>query len=418
MRKTWSLVAQTSGSRLYWLVASLLTTVITARYLGPDGRGVYVAAVGWVTMFATFGTLSISQVIIYLAAGKPQDGWLPQVLGSALAIAGAVTVIAAAVAALLYAGSDGRLFRHLDASVLAIAFLALPFMIWIENGNSILMASGRLTAMNASQVIGATAALLLTFLVVAVARLGVTGALFAMTLAQAVTVGIALVLIGRMAGAIRVDRPVLRELLSGGVKLHLNAVGTYLFTQANVLILNNYRRPDETAYFQLAVQLFVGMQVLPNAVSAVAYSLVSRKGPDEAWPEHRKLLFHSALVIALLSVIAWFVMPYVVPFVFGARYLPAIPLFQILLLGSVGMTMSLVMSSQWIARGLFLQAALLTLLVGCITVAGNYAFVPRYGSVGAAWVTVGTYTISVIGNGIMALWVESRYRAWRADKTA
>jgi len=52
----------------------------------------------------------------------------------------------------------------------------------------------------------------------------------------------------------------------------------------------------------------------------------------------------------------------------------------------------------------------LTLFVGGATVLANFLTVPKYGMVGAAWVTVGTYSVSVVGNGIMALWVQSRYR--------
>jgi O-antigen/teichoic acid export membrane protein len=166
------------------------------------------------------------------------------------------------------------------------------------------------------------------------------------------------------------------------------------------------------------VQLFTGIQIVPTAVSVVAYSLVAREGANEAWPQQRKLLLSVLALMAAVAAIGYFVAPFLLPLVFGERFLPAVPLFRILLIGVVGMTMSLVMASQWIARGLFLQAALLTLAIGCITVVANYFAVPRYGATGAAWVLGGTYTISVLGNGIMALWVEARYREHRRTTLA
>jgi O-antigen/teichoic acid export membrane protein len=418
VRDTWSLVAQTSGSRIYWVLATLLTTVITARYLGPERRGVFVAAVSWATMFSTFGHLSLAQVTIYIAAEKPEDQWLPPLLGSLLTIFGVVTVVAWLLAAILYAATGGEFFHHLDVPVAMLAFAAVPALMWIESGNGILMALGKLPVMNIAQIIGATATLLLTFVFLGVAHLGLHGALTAILIAQAITVAVSLGYLLRRVPALRPDGPMIRQLLGGSAKLHLNAVGTYLFMQANVLILNHYRSPSETAYYQLAVQLMTGLQIIPMAVSAVAYSLVSRLGPDAAWPQQRKLLFQVTLLVIVLALIGVFVAPYVVPVLFGKSFLPAVPVFRILLWGVAGMCMSIVMASQWISRGLFLQAALLTLLFGAATVTGNYLFVPKYGMYGAAWVTVGTYTASVVGNGIMALWVERRSRRAAAAATA
>lgn len=408
MRKTWSLVVQTSGARIYWALGTLVTTIITAHYLGPTGRGIYVAAMGWSMMFGTFGHLSLAQVTIFVAAGKPREEWLPGLFGSLLAILGVVALIGWGLAAALYAGSGGEIFTHLAPGVAVLAFAAFPTLLWIEGGAGILMALGKLPVMNVGLIAGATASLALTFVAVRVLDLGVKGALAATLLAQAMTVVITLGHLWREVPAIRVSRDVVRQLLSGGMKLHLNAIGTYLFTQANVLILNHYRSPSETAYYQLAVQLVTGLQIIPAAVGAVAYSLVSREGPDAAWPQQRKLLVRVTALVVALAVVAYFVAPWIIPRIFGAPFAAAVPVFRILLLGVVGWCMSIVMASQWISRGLFLQAALLTILFGVCTVAGNFFAVPRYGMYGAAWVSVATYALSILGNGIMAFWVEAR----------
>ena len=56
-----------------------------------------------------------------------------------------------------------------------------------------------------------------------------------------------------------------------------------------------------------------------------------------------------------------------------------------------------------------------TLLIGAATVLANYLVVPRYGMFGAAWVTVGTYAVTMLVNVAMALWVE---RTWRRNVVA
>jgi len=408
--KTWNLIAQTSGAKIYWLLMSLVTTAVTARYLGPSGRGVYVAAVTWVNAFSTIGYLSLSQVVIFIATGKQKDEWLPKVFGTLLAILGTIAVLGWLTVAGMYLFSGGHIFHNLSPVVLFVSFIGLPAALWIENGNGTLMALNKLHVLNIGQMAGATAVVILTLVFVAWFKAGVIGALGAMVISQFLILAITMGYIGKEAKSTRVDRWAARELLTGGAKLHLNAIGTYLFSQANVLILNNYRTPKETAYYHLSVQLVTALQVIPTAVSMVAYSLVAQEGPDAAWPKHRKLLGEAVLLIVGLAAIAYFAAPFGVSLVFGKAFLPSVPLFRILLLSVIGMTMSTVMACQWIARGLFVHAAGLTLFVGGATVLANFLTVPKYGMVGAAWVTVGTYSVSVVGNGIMALWVQSRYR--------
>src|SRR5206468_2284531 len=117
-----------------------------------------------------------------------------------------------------------------------------------------------------------------------------------------------------------------------------------------------------------------------------------------AWPEQRTLIWQSLVLVTLAGTVGYFVAPLVILLLAGQAFLPAVPLFRILLLGLVGMTLSAVMGSQWVGRGLFLQASLMTFAVGVLNVGANYSLMPLYGTVGAAWVSVCIYMIAVVGN--------------------
>jgi O-antigen/teichoic acid export membrane protein len=410
VRETWQLIAQTSAAKIYWVLATLVTTAMTARFLGPAGRGVYIAATTWVTAFSTFGYLSLSQVVVYLAAGKPANEWLPRITGTLLTILGSIALLGWTLAAALYAWHSASVFKNIPPVVLLTAFAGLPFLLWIENGNGVLMALGKLHVLNSAQVAGATASLVLTFLFLGGFRLGILGGVAALVISQASVVAISLGYIVKQTPVVRFERIAARELLTGGAKLHLNAIGTYLLTQANVLIMNNYRSPNETAYYQLAVQMVTAMQIIPLAVSTVAYSLVSRDGANGAWPSHRRLIAQAVAVVAVLSIVAYVIAPFAIRIAFGSAFLPSVTPFRVMLLATVGMTFSIVMGAQWIGRGYFLQAALMTIVTGALAVGANLHVVPRWGGYGAAWVTVGTYALSIFINGAMMLSVQSQWR--------
>jgi O-antigen/teichoic acid export membrane protein len=404
------MVGVNTAARLLAIAASLLTAMVTTRFLGPAGRGVLAAAMTWAATFAAVGHLSAGAVVLHVAAGKPRHEWLPQVLGSLGVIAAIVTAVGAVIAVIMFAASGGSIFHHLPPRVLTIALLALPAMLIVEYGNGALIAAGKVGTLSLAQLGGATATLVLMLIAVAVLRLGSTGGVAAFALSQmiyATAVGVVLV---RLAGGVRVDGALIRRLAGSGARLHLSAIGIVLSTQANVLILNYYRSASETAWFQLAMQIVMAIQIVSVAAGSVTSSLVSELGVDAAWPRQRKLLAGSLTLMAAIAAATWLLAPAVVPAIFGASFAPAAPVLRILVFAVAGMTAASIMASQWIARGLFLQAGAITAAIGVLSVAGNLVAVPRFGILGAAWVCVATSILAIAVNATMALWVHRRWR--------
>lgn len=413
MRELWGKIAHTGGATILTAASSVVSLAITARVLGPDGRGIYAAALSWVGLFATFGSLSVGPVIIHHVAGRPSEEWLSDVTASAAALTMASAVAGWLVLAVLYLGSRGRLFGDVPPGMLALLFVALPCLMWTETGRYILTSAGALTASNRSQILGAVVGVGATALLVAALRTGLPGAAGAYVAAALATAGGTFLAVRRRmapAAALRPRRALAGLLLRGGLRLHLNAVGTYLFTQSSVLILNYYRPPAETAYYQIAIQLFGLALILSTSIAAVSYELVARDGPEGAWPAQRRLLLQALGLVVVVAGIGYALAPFAITLVAGREFLPAVPLFRVLLLALVGATFSSVMASQWIGRGLFLQAALLTVLVGIVSLVCDLLLIPTYGARGALVSTLVAYGISVAGNGAMAAWIELRQR--------
>jgi antigen flippase len=413
MSPVWWQVAHAGGARAVGLVMSTLTLAISARYLGPDGRGIVAAAYGWVAVMSVVGGLSLGQVVIHLAAGKDRDAWLPSILGSLLIIVAVVTAVVWGGVVLSYFFSSGSLFNHLSPGVLVIAFVGLPILIWSDLGLNLLLALDGLKVFNVAQVVGSILQLIAMTALVVILGLGVRGALAAMLVSQSVIVGTCLTFVYRRAPAIRIRLEAVGQLLKGSAKLHLSAIGTVFFTQTNVILVNYFCRPEDTGYYQLATQLIMVLQLLPVSMSMVAYTLVARDGPNAAWPEQRRMLIKGVALTLVASAAAYLTSPWLVRLLAGQRFMPAVPLFRLMLPTLVGVTMSMVMASQWIGRGLFLQAAGLTFATGVLAFAGNIWLLPRIGVLGAVYTTLGVYGLSIVGNGSMAYWVERRWRVAR-----
>jgi O-antigen/teichoic acid export membrane protein len=406
MRELWRSIGFTSAARIYSVLAGAVSLIFTARALGPEGRGAVAAAVTWALLFSTLGYLSLGQVAIHRATGKPAEEWLRPTLAALLAMTAFVTAAGWVVAAAVYAFSDGRAFGDMPGYALVLGFATLPLLVWEQYGSSLLVAVGKVSFYNRREVVGRTLGVVLIVVLVGFAGAGVAGALVALLIAQAVVAAAGWRYLSRLAGgSLSFDRATLRDLVTGGLKLHFNTVGTFLFIEAAVLIVQSVRGPSETGPFQVAVQLMTVALLIPQAASMVLYSEVARLGPNGAWPANRRVLVTLGGLMAGVGLIAYLVAPTVVPLLFGNGFKSAVPVFQILLLGLLGQTFSSVMAPQWIGRGLFWQASVLTVSLGVCNLVACSLLVHAYGMKGAAYSLAGVYTISIFGNAAMAVWV-------------
>jgi O-antigen/teichoic acid export membrane protein len=409
VRDLWRSIGATSAARIYSVAAGAVSLIFTARTLGPAGRGSVAAAITWAALFSTLGYLSLGQVAIHRATGKPPAEWLRPTLSALVAMTVIVTLTGWLVAVALYVFSDGRAFGHIPAYALVLGFATLPFLIWEQYGSWVLVAVGKISFYNRREVFGRTLGVVLILLLVGLAGAGVAGALVALLIAQTIVAGAGWRYLSRLAeGRLQLDWPLLRGMVADGVKLHFNAVGTFLFAEAAVLVVQSIRGPSETGPFQVAVQLMTVAILIPQAASMSLFGEVARLGPNGAWPAQRRVLFTLTGIMAGLGAIGYLLAPTVVPLLFGNGFRSAVPVFQILVLGIVGQTFSAVMAAQWIGRGLFWQSSLLTVALGLCNVAACILLVHAYGMKGAAYSLLGVYTVSIFGNGVMAVWVNRK----------
>src|SRR5262249_38823367 len=139
MRELWTTVALTSGARIYGLLASVIIVSLTARLLGPDGRGQLAVISSWATIFATCAHLSLGQVAIHLAAERKDQNWLADALPILVLWCVIGSIIAWAAIFVLYTVTDGKPFGGVDRTALVLGLLTVPLLVWEQYGTSLLV---------------------------------------------------------------------------------------------------------------------------------------------------------------------------------------------------------------------------------------------------------------------------------------
>ena len=93
MRELWGNIAHTSGAKIYSLLIGVLILSLTARLLGPEGRGQFATISTWVGMFSSFAYLSLGQVALHRMASDQMKNRFGHLLGSLLLVTIIVTLV-------------------------------------------------------------------------------------------------------------------------------------------------------------------------------------------------------------------------------------------------------------------------------------------------------------------------------------
>jgi len=400
----------TSGTKFYSLIIGFFTLSLTAHWLGPQGRGLIASSTTLVSMFATFSDLSLGQVAIHIATNKKGQLWLSPIFGSLLLILIIITFICWSVVFVLFIVSHGKIFNKLTIDIICISFILLPLLIWDQYSSSLFMALDNVEVYNRILISGKTAGFI--FLVYSFFfKYGVKSVLFSMIFSQTIIMLLGLkFFLSIIKGKITFSIPIIKALLKGGLKLHLNSIGSFMIMYTDIIIISYYHGLTITGLYQLAIQLISILLIIPISTSMILYGQIVQKGPEMAWQTQRKILVYISLLMIIIALFAKLFSNYFIIFFAGEKFYPSVPIFNLMLFALIGMTFSNIMASQWIGRGLFIYVSVLTICSGIGNFILGLYLIPVYGMKGAVWGTLITYTISVIINGMMAIWCELQYR--------
>lgn len=393
----------TGGARLWSAGGALVILVLSARALGPHGRGIYASAIAWATLASSLLYLSLGQVALHDVAGaRPGRRWYGEALGTLLAIAVALSMVGSTISLAVFAISGGDAFKPVPLGVLALSLGLVPFLIWEQYGSALLAVAGRLQVYNRAQAVGRSLG------VAAVAGLlwagaGVYGVVLGMLLGQAIVAARGIGGLVALSDRVRPSRVLARRLLRGGVRLHLSAVGIVLITSADVLLVGHYRGATAVGNYQLATQALYALILLPQAATLVIYERMAEQGPQAVWEVQRGVVLIVLGAVSALAVLGAAAAPVLVHLVAGSGFDGAVGLLRIVLLAAPGFALSALMAPQWIGRGLFGVASAITVASGVVNIAANMILVPRFGADGAAATLVGTALVLLVPNVYLAV---------------
>jgi O-antigen/teichoic acid export membrane protein len=374
--------------------SGLLTAAYLARRLGPDGYGIFVVAAALVAWLEWGLTGLFSRASVKFVAEA--EDWRP--IGATIA---SVHLALATVAAALLAASAGVIARVLDTPSLAdplrLFALDIPLFCLAQAHRSILVGVGNFEARAAAAAARWVSRLLLVILLVELG-LSIHGAVLGSIGASLVEVIVCRRVV-RPALSARATRGLAR-LWSVVAPLLVSALALRLFDRLDLVTLTALGgTPEEAGHYGAAQNL----SLLPSLVS-LSFAPLLLAALTQAFRDGRGAAARQLGEDAMRWVIL--LLPFVglcagasrgiVQLVFGPDFVPTAPLVAPLLLSAVALVLGSVGTVILTAAGRPGLTAAFTAPVPVVAGLAYLVVIPRYGSLGAALVTLVTSLLAAL----------------------
>ena len=386
------------GERLITIGTGFLTTVLLARYLGPEQFGILSYAISLTAIFASAGHMGLAGLVVREVVKFPATKL--ETLGTSLLLKAAgmaAGFILIAGYALIFENSSSLEFWIL--LVVSSAVLFQPFDVidyWFQA-----QVQAKHTAIARS-----CATLLSAALKVALVATGAGLMYFAFAhMIQAALGAVFLIVLYRYAtrhSILEWKASLTRagELLKQGWIIYLGSIFAVIYIKIDQVMLKWLVGAEEVGVYSVAAQLSEAWYFVPTAIVASFFPklIELHAANNKLFNDRLQQIFDFLFILALaVSIAVSLIAQPLISAFFGDSYIEAAPILSIHIWAGIFIFMR-ALFSRWILIENALMFSLITQGLGALAnILLNLLLIPKYGGEGAAVATLLSYSIASYG---------------------
>lgn len=382
------------NSNVFSIIAGFLASIILARVLGPDKYGTYIALIIIPTIVVSLTHLGIrGSAVFHVGKGKFDRNELVSTIVLLLIIAASLGIVISALAYYFYNEPDFTLL------LTGLVLLVIPGQLAIIYFGGIFLGNDEIN--KANQMNWITNFINLGLIVFLVWGLGleILGAVLSFLISGSMVALYGLFVLGkRFRIRLKIHKDIIKSVLKLGILFSVSFFILQLNYRIDILLLEKLRDATEVGIYSIGASIAEQLWQLPLAVGIVVFSRTANAEDQEEMKQTTGVLLRLAFLFSLgLALLMFFVVPYLVPLIFGEEYIPSIRIIQLILPGIIMVVMFRILSGHLAGLGrpevtlyVFLPALILNIIL-------NLLWIPGYGGAGAAMATNVSYTIGSIG---------------------
>ncbi|MBO2943793.1 oligosaccharide flippase family protein [Paenibacillus sp. F411] len=342
-------VFQVFASNVFILGLNVVTGIIIARYLGPEGRGEQAAMIMWPRFLAYSLTMGVPTALIYFMKRKDEDQ------GSLYITALYMSIILGIIAMAL--GSVIIPFWMKDYSTLVVEFATLalvmsPVALIGSINTAALQSRGeyrQFNFMRYSPVFGTLIILLILVFTNHVTPFMTSIAFLVPVIPIAIWTTVRLVSYYKIKQ--RQKRRSAKKLMSYGIRSYgTDVAGTFSGYIDQILVVG-LLSPSALGLYVVSLNLAKMLNTLQNAITTVLYPKASELGANEALDLTFRVFRFSSIITVLIGALVFIAAPYALIMLYGSSFDDAVPVFRILIFQTALASLSWILSQGFMSIG-------------------------------------------------------------------
>jgi O-antigen/teichoic acid export membrane protein len=387
-------VAETLATRAALVPLSLITSVLVARALGPEGRGIYAVAYTILGMGAQFGNLGLhASNTYYLAKDRTTLGPL---LSNTLVLGTGVGTLVALIAwGLTGLWPQLPLF---SGFVLALTLIMIPLHLDSMLVQNLILGLQEIRLFNKMELVSRVAIIALLAGVFAAGKATVP-LVFAIGVAGPVLI----LLWGlwrfrrELAALAAPSWALFTDCFQYGIKSYLACLFSFLLLRVDLMMVGGMLGAKEAGFYSLAAVMADMLYLLPAAMGTVLFPQLSAQEDAVAkWRHVKSLTWKLGLGMMPLVLIAVLLAQPVIVLLYGSDFAPAASPFVVLALAMIFYGMNNLVSIYFASIGMPWFAVHVWTGTLVLNVVLNLLLIPGLGIDGAAWASLICYFLVLV----------------------
>jgi len=265
-------VLETFSTRVLLIVFSLATSIIVARSLGPEGRGLYALAMTIGILGVQFANLGLHSSNTYYVARHP--GLLSPLMGNSLLISFSMGGLCAVVVGLVFHTFPE--IAPIQGPILYIAIAWIPFGLAYLLNQNLILGIQEMRSYNKLDIYNKAISIILIITVILSGWIS-PGSLFATSFLALVICLIWSfnILNKHITRPIHISKSLFRKYLPYGIKAYLGSLVGFLLLRVDILMIDQMLGKKKVGLYDIAVSMSDMIYLFPMVVSTILFPKLS-----------------------------------------------------------------------------------------------------------------------------------------------
>lgn len=384
---------QIFSGNTFHLLLSVLISVLYARGLGPEGKGIYSSIFFVSSLLISMVDGGLRQTVTFYSARNIFEEQL--LIATSIKIAVIMSLILICIGLIIF---NTYYTNNFAVDLQLLALLTIPIILINSIYSGVFIGNGKLGIIANIAWIPTSINLLLVAVLFALGKLNIRWVLLICLFGSIGTQSYCLfkyymdkkVLLGGFSTVIA------RNIINKGTVYSIGLFLILLNYKVDVILLKKYVDFNDIGLYTLGVSLAEILWQIPNALALVILSRSATSGiNDQKWIISKTIRL-SILFMVISSFLAYVLVPFILPFVYGNQFKGSIPVTRVLLAGVTVFAVFILLNSRNLGSGHPEHSIFLLLPCVILKVGMNLLLIPKFGIVGAAWSSNISYFIAAI----------------------